>query len=260
MQCSKPIQLDELMMVPCGKCIQCRIARSREWAVRILHETESHEDSIFVTLTYSDEALPRDMSIKKSELQRFLKRLRKQLEPRKIKYFSSGEYGSKTQRPHYHLIIFGMSKNDVQYVKKAWTNGLIHIGTVTYKSARYVAKYMFKQYKSKYDLPGREEPFALMSKGLGKNYCLKHEKQYRQNLELFADGARMGLPRYYKNLLEIESEVLYEKAKTENQRLLEHYRDKYGIDCNIIFDKVLKSRRQRDKNTMAALRQREDKI
>jgi len=65
--------------VPCGQCIGCRLERSRQWAVRCMHEASLHEDNCFITLTYDDEHLPADNSLDKSEFQRFCKRMRKRV-------------------------------------------------------------------------------------------------------------------------------------------------------------------------------------
>lgn len=123
------------LKVPCGRCIMCRIARSREWALRCLHEASSHSDSLFVTLTYNFEFLPSDLNINKCTLQKFIKRLRRRLEPRKIRYLMCGEYGDVKNvsdgskglpidpyywsyvmrgvaRPHYHGIIFGLALHE----------------------------------------------------------------------------------------------------------------------------------------------------
>ena len=103
----KPNELvgDEWLDVPCGHCLACRIARTREWTVRLLHESEFWEDTIFVTLTYDDEHLPSDRSLVPRDLTLFFKRLRKDLGDRKIKYYACGEYGDTFGRPHYHAII-----------------------------------------------------------------------------------------------------------------------------------------------------------
>jgi len=66
-QCTNPYYVtSQNLLVPCGKCLQCRIAHSREWALRVLHEMNFWEDSAFVTLTYSEENCPK--SISKREL------------------------------------------------------------------------------------------------------------------------------------------------------------------------------------------------
>ena len=86
----------------------CRIALSREWATRVLHESDYWDHSCFTTLTYNNEHLPKDGSLHKDELQKFFKRLRKYLGDRKMKYFACGEYGDEGHRPHYHAILFGI--------------------------------------------------------------------------------------------------------------------------------------------------------
>ena len=115
MYCVQPITIQvrpdgkalQNLEVPCGKCIGCRIAKRKEWSLRMLHELTYHPQSSFVTLTYDDYHLPPCCSLKKRHLQLFLKRLRKNLGERRIKYFACGEYGGQTMRPHYHAILFG---------------------------------------------------------------------------------------------------------------------------------------------------------
>jgi len=69
----------EPLELPCGQCIGCRLERSREWAIRMVHEASMHEDNCFITLTYAPEYLPPDGSLVKSDFQKFMKRLRKQV-------------------------------------------------------------------------------------------------------------------------------------------------------------------------------------
>lgn len=191
MQCTNPIRLGARqgggprfeLQVPCGKCLACRISRSREWATRIVHEKDCHEESCFITITYDAVNLPNDGSIHKSELQKFIKRLRKYLD-KKIKYFACGEYGELYGRPHYHAIIFGLGIEEAKEVLPiVWKKGLNHVGTVTYDSARYVADYVFKSYngeKAKEVYGDKQPPFVLMSKGLGKDWALKNEAQIKK--------------------------------------------------------------------------------
>jgi len=93
--------------LPCGQCMGCRLERSRQWAIRCVHEAQLHEKNSFITLTYDDKNLPTSKTLIKSHLQLFFKRLRKSIEPTKIKFYACGEYGLENQRPHYHAIIFG---------------------------------------------------------------------------------------------------------------------------------------------------------
>ena len=144
------------LIVPCGKCLACKISKVREWSVRMLHELSSHEDSSFITLTYQNEFLPENGSLKKTHLQLFFKRLRKAIHPKKIRYYAVGEYGDITMRPHYHIILFGLGLRveDKKCVMDAWpyTNWSIDsirskaFGLVEPDSIQYVAKYVHKQY------------------------------------------------------------------------------------------------------------------
>ena len=146
MQCTNPVYLrDKDMDVPCGKCLGCLISYRRMWSARMLHEAEYWDDAIFVTLTYSDEFVPKAyltgrLTLKKEDLQKFFKRLRRRLDfesfgpsvrVRKIRYYACGEYGDKneyrkgkigTERPHYHMIIFGMraDRNDRNIIAECW--------------------------------------------------------------------------------------------------------------------------------------------
>lgn len=122
------IQLFPGQMIRCGNCEGCRVDKSRDWANRMLLEKEYWPDDqcYFVTLTYDEDHVPKSyygdpvsgeaqpvLTLSPEDLQLFLKRLRKRVEPDTIKYFACGEYGPETFRPHYHLIIFGLRLNDL---------------------------------------------------------------------------------------------------------------------------------------------------
>ncbi|WNK14212.1 MAG: replication initiator protein [Microvirus sp.] len=141
--------------IPCGQCIGCRIDRSREWAIRCVHEASMHDENCFLTLTYAKDPV----SLNKRDIVLFLKKLRKKLEPTKIRYFQCGEYGSKTDRPHHHVLLFGydfpdkvfMSQKNRNnyYVSRSladlWPHGMHAIGDLTYDSACYTARYILKK-------------------------------------------------------------------------------------------------------------------
>lgn len=203
MQCVKPIYLYGVGHVPCGKCQACRLQRTREWAVRIVHETDNFEKSAFVTLTYDDEHLPEDKGLHKRDLQLFFKLLRRHREG-KIRYYGCGEYGEKFGRPHYHAIILGLASEESEEVSDAWRRGRVHLGSVNFNSAAYVSAYVMKKYsgdlaKEKYG--GREPPFQTCSKGFGKSWVKKNEDYLVRNLGLTIQGAHVAMPRYYRKVL-----------------------------------------------------------
>lgn len=217
-----------IIEVPCGNCLSCRLARSREWSVRILHEMTYHKKSCFATLTYSDECLPLDNSLSKDVLQKFFKRLRKEVDKKnvKLKYYACGEYGDAFGRPHYHAIIFGLGLQDRKTIADAWGFGFVKLGTVTYQSARYVANYIQKKYNGRLadqTYGDKQIPFQLCSQGLGKSWALDNEENLRENLGTTIEGTEVGLPRYYRKVLGITSEDLAKKALDSKKEVEDYY-------------------------------------
>lgn len=162
--CRKPYKKG-VMNYGCGQCTPCRINKSREWVCRMQLERREHQHAAFVTLTYNDECLPPDGSVQKRDLQNFLKRLRQEVAPRQLRYYAVGEYGDKSWRPHYHLIVFGLSPTEGKTVEKCWPSGFIKMGTAESSSMGYVAGYVVKKMTNPKDkrLEGRKPEFALMS-------------------------------------------------------------------------------------------------
>lgn len=124
--------------------------------MRCLHESKLHEESCFITCTYSEENNP--VSLCPSHFTKFMKRLRKKYENKKIRYFQCGEYGEQNCRPHHHACIYGLTFTDrILYREKPiklyisetlnsiWSYGYCTIGEVTFESAAYVARYITKK-------------------------------------------------------------------------------------------------------------------
>lgn len=150
---------------PCGQCLPCRINQRRVWTHRIMLESMMHEHNVFVTLTYSDDFIPAGGNLEPNHMTLFLKRLRKRIHPKKIRYYYCGEYGETTYRPHYHAIIFGIGMHYDDVIADAWPYGHVHVGDVTAHSAQYVCGYVTKKITNKFDprLVGMEPEFARMS-------------------------------------------------------------------------------------------------
>lgn len=234
----------------------CKIARSREWATRMLHELDE-QSGCFLTLTYSDEFIPSDNGLHKDEMQKLLKRVRKEISPKKIKYYACGEYGEKYGRPHYHAIIFGFPPNDEtrEIIESKWKKGFVKIGTVTYDSCRYVAEYLQKGLLSGTNLKQlgqRQRPFALMSKGIGKAYAEKNKKQLIENLEVSVHGVQTGIPRYYRKIIpEITQEMLAEKALNAKDQRLKSLTKQCKGKVENIWPRVVSARKQTLKKILA---------
>jgi len=242
--------------------VQCKVQRSKEWALRLEHELSYHQYASFITLTYDDEHLPESKSLNKRDVQLWLKKLRKEVEPEKLKYYCAGEYGELNGRPHYHLIIFGLGKKDEELMNKHWRHGYIYVGTVTYDSCRYVADYLQKRYygeeyiKSIYG--DRLQPYAVMSQKIGKQYCLDNRKTIVQELTCTKNGEPVGIPRYYKKVLDITEDEMSKIAQKRTKELATHYENKgYKGDLRPL---ITQAREQAEKNAVAKLRIKNKKI
>jgi len=168
---------DEIMWVPCGKCIPCLVNKRSDWSVRLMQEFKGSQGASFVTLTYSPRFVPSD-GVSKRHLQLFLKRLRKKIGT-KIRYYAVAEYGSVTQRPHYHIILFNVTSEDIEIVRKSWSLkdrktglhvpiGIVHIGSCSEASIMYCTKYVIQKGSGNSVL---NPPFALMSRAYGLGAC-----------------------------------------------------------------------------------------
>jgi len=213
----------EPMTVPCGQCTGCRSEYSRQWAMRIMHETSLNPDNCFITLTYDEKNIPQNNSLDKKAFPKFIRSLRQKNKGTKIRYYACGEYGDNFGRPHYHAILFNYFPNDLIPLKKdlytsesishAWRyKGHASVGNVTFQSAAYVSNYVQKKINGKKKLDHytnkdtgewREPEFSLMSRkpGIGKNWF---DKYYSDIYETGKDGLHingkfMKPPKYYDN-------------------------------------------------------------
>lgn len=192
-----------VIQIPCGQCIGCRLAYSRDWANRCMLELPYYDQSWFVTLTYDDAHVPKTwtvdketgevvapaMSLRSRDLQLFLKQVRYRFPDDRIRFFGAGEYGDNSLRPHYHIIIFGLHLQDLQPYKKSvlgfqyfnsdalsrcWIDGTdgsqrgyVVVGSVSWDTCAYVARYILKKQKgataSLYSDLGIEPEFSRMS-------------------------------------------------------------------------------------------------
>lgn len=240
---------EQRMHFPCGKCFDCKRNRASGWSFRLMQEFKRSISAKFVTLTYNTDHVPlkpNGMSLDKEQFQLFMKRLRRAHERRykryrarmrklnvkvieqfhSIKYYAVGEYGGKTRRPHYHLILFNA---DIQDVEKCWTHpetkkpyGEIHAGECNDLTVGYTLKYIQKAKTiPQYSGDQREPEFSLMSKKLGDNYLTDNMKRWHKRaLETryyapLYEGVKAPLPRYYKEKIytALERQVIGKKLQ-----------------------------------------------
>lgn len=229
MRCGSPFLTKGGLYVPCGSCFTCREKRKKEWAHRIVqHMASTGQEASFVLLTYSDEYLPSDGSLKPDHLRLFWMRLRKLLRPRLIQYYANGEYGEINGRPHYHSIIFNypptldLRKQEHPYevlsgpLQESWPYGYITSDTVSEDSAAYTAGYIQKKLtgdlQSQYgtSLP----PFSRMSKGIGLLWAQENSEKLKQKLYYTKNGKPQHIPRYYRKKLGITAQDYLSKNLT----------------------------------------------
>lgn len=124
-----------------------------------------HEHATFATLTYDPEHYPADGSLNPKHMQLWLKRLRKALAPKQIRFFLVGEYGDQTQRAHYHAALYGIPFTEGKLLASTWQMGFVHCGDLTFESCGYIAGYVTKKLTKPDDprLEGRHPEFTRMS-------------------------------------------------------------------------------------------------
>lgn len=236
------------LQLPCGQCIGCRLERSRQWAMRLVHEKRMHERSAFLTLTYDNEHLPPGGSLVVRDFQLFMKRLRKHAGIDRVRFFACGEYGDLNARPHYHAILFGYdfvadqrlftrnSRGEPIYtsevLRELWPMGFNAIGEVTFQSAAYVARYVVKKVTGEraadhycvVDGDGvafdRVPEFTLMSRrpGIGSSYYEKFGERVRQRDTVVVNGREVPPPRFYDAKTELLLGGAFAKLKRERKR------------------------------------------
>jgi len=217
------VYIDREVLIPCGQCVGCRLERSRQWAVRCMHEASLHDENMFITLTYDDLHLPSNMSLQKRHFQLFMKRLRKFV-GKKVRFFHCGEYGDLNFRPHYHACIFGFrfpvsdlveinTKDGVKMYSlsllELWPYGYNVVGDVTFDSAAYVARYCIKKVNGAMakDHYGDKVPeYVTMSRrpGIGHEWIKSFKKDTYPSDTIIVNGVPCKPPRYYDHISDVD--------------------------------------------------------
>lgn len=249
------VPYQNLMKIPCGKCIGCKFDYTKQWSDRMILELDDNDGkAIFVTLTYDnlhvpyavddDDGLPVSLSLKKRDFQLFMKRLRKCFSDKSIRFFACGEYGGRTLRPHYHAILFGLSLSDfsdlsvhgmnelnqLYYVSPSfthiWSNGFTLLSDVSYKTCAYVARYNVKKAYGDNIKPHElaEDSFVLMSRrpGIASRYYDDHPDFFDTMSSYFFDSngsVRVSCPSYFLDKLSVDNPEKYAIILRERRQL-----------------------------------------
>lgn len=193
--------------VPCGQCNYCLQVKRADWSFRLKQELKVSTSAYFLTMTYDEATCPRSESgvpsLCKEDIQLFLKRLRKEnsfYSSQGLRYYTVGEYGTNTGRPHYHSILFNCMPGVVLKVSDIWGKGHTQVGDVTPASIHYTTKYVINRIG---DFGDRAPPKAYMSRrpGIGVNYLATHTLWHLAGKRNFTqvNGQIGRLPRYYKD-------------------------------------------------------------
>lgn len=205
------------LLLPCGQCIGCRLERARQWAVRCMHEASCHQQSAFITLTYSEAHRPPGGSLVYRDFQLFMMRLRKSIYPQRVRFYMCGEYGPSLDRPHYHACLFGHNFSDLVYLattesgarlyrsadlERLWPFGFSSVGAVTFESAGYAARYCVDKITG--DLApahygDRVPEFNHMSlkPAIGEPWLRKYWRDVYPHDYLVVNGKKCRPTRYY---------------------------------------------------------------
>lgn len=262
--------------VPCGRCIDCLKAKRNAWTIRLKSELKMYKTGHFVTLTYNEEHLPWGDSLPtldKRDLKTFIKRIRNFLgrgytvhhstrglmkfppSNQKFKYFAQGEYGSKFDRPHYHVIFFGLPEKIDLLIEECWKRenkqtgkfeslGHCHFGTATEASIHYSAKYLLQL---DHEWAGRQKPFLHVSKGMGIAYVDKmgeFHRSFKRYSVTEEGGTKYTIPRYIAGKIFSEDQLrersdemstlvkkrnieIYKVEKNQSAKYLQDKKDAY---------------------------------
>lgn len=253
--------------VPCGSCLGCRSDQARMWAVRLVHEGQVNSPGWMLTITYKPGSVPEYGSLVPSDLTLFFKRLRRAFSAERISYYAAGEYGELSERPHYHVVLFGARLWDREilthrhgapvYVSETlsalWPLGLHEFTGLTFGAARYVAGYVRKKVRQR-DSPEHytrvdpatgelvqlQQEFGRMSRrpAIGRRWIQRYWPDVYPRDFVVMEGRELKPPRYYDKWMDLYHPRVMLKVK--EQRLAD-IRD-IGDEQLIMKEKVHRAR------------------
>lgn len=230
-------------VMPCGRCMPCRLERSRQMAVRCMHEASLHDRNCFLTLTYAPEHIPANGSIDPRAGPLFMMRLRQRFGAG-VRSYGCAEYGEKGGRPHYHLCLFNFDFDDKfeprrtksgeliyrsKVLEELWPFGHASVGALTFESAAYVARYVTKKLSGPmskvyeagvsptgeilYRLPERA---ICVSKrpAIGRDWLEKYSSDVYPSDDVIVRGKRMRPPKYYDRVFSVANPETFAKVRS----------------------------------------------
>lgn len=251
------------LKLPCGRCTGCRLERSRQWAMRCMHEASLYASNCFITLTYSSEYLDDVASLHYPDFQLFMKRLRERFSGDRIRFYMCGEYGSKKMRPHFHALLFNFTFPDLKLWKKSdsgefiyrsailedlWPFGFSSVGECTFQSAAYIARYCLKKktgdlapehYTRVNDATGEilelVPEFNKMSlkPGIGADWYAKYKQHVIDNDFIVVNGKKCKVPRFYDLRTKAENPYDFDDIASKRE-LSSYYKNQAPLESQLI--------------------------
>lgn len=228
------------MELPCGKCPECQKDYYTNWATRGSRELARWDSSVFLTLTYAPEHLPENNSLNKKDVQDFIKRVKKYFKStteNPIRQIYCGEYGTKTLRPHYHVILFNCDFPDRKFHRRSdqghpiftseilsrlWPYGFTEFGIAEPGSIAYLFKYVLKKKTRREKLEGPliierdgvtyevAHEFIEASRNPGIGAHLRGSDSIKKGF-LSVNGVKKKLPKYYLEWLRLNDPETFDK-------------------------------------------------
>lgn len=214
--------------------------------MRCCMEASMHSENCFITLTYDNEHLPKKGETWKKDYVDFMKRLRKQYG--KVRFFHCGEYGDKNGRPHHHAILFGLDFDDREQTRniedgevstvvyrsgklaKLWPLGFSSVGSMSFESAAYVARYCLKKITGPdagTHYKGWPPEYVTMSRrpGIAREWIDKYMSDVYPSDTCFARGVPCKPPRYFDSIFSLHFPEEFARLKVVRKRLAERLAD-----------------------------------
>lgn len=289
--------VSEFIELPCGQCHECRLNRSRQWADRCMLETQYHNQSLFLTLTYDNEHLPvREVLCEetgelapvaylvKEDMAKFMKALRQEYAKKydnNLRFFGCGEYGSETMRPHFHIIVFGLLLDDLVFhhknfqgddfytsatLDKVWKKGFIIASDATWQSCAYTARYIMKKHMGKdadfYEQNGLTPEFVNMSRrpGIARQYYEDHPELWDNefiSISTHQGGKDIFPPKYFEKLYESDFPEEAALRKENKQIFMEEKKEAILANTSLSWVDYLKLKDYNLKRTLNSLPRKE---
>ena len=220
-----PLMRDKrLKNVPrqCGKCMHCVKKKARDMKQRLLEDIRVNKNALFVTFTFSDEALVKledelkyvkgydlDNEVMKLAINRMSLRIKAKTGNRMRRFVVSEIGGTRTQRIHAHAIVWNV---DAETIKEQWAMyGHTYIGEyVNSQTIGYIVKYIYKT-----DIKHKEyRPKIIASRGIGKDFIysasaalIREQNGNDGPMYVHRNGIKEPLNRQFKQWIFTEDEI-----------------------------------------------------